>query len=57
MNERFNYQLEKLNEFIIGLFFGMNLTNKDLMNDHLNLVAMGMFSLYKIRMLYTAYTS
>jgi hypothetical protein len=28
MNERFNYQLEKLNEFIIGLFFGMNLTNK-----------------------------
>ena len=55
MNERLNYQLEKLNEFIIGLFFGMNLTNKEHMNDPLNLIAMGIYSLYKARLLYTAY--
>jgi len=55
MNEQFNYQLEKLNDFIIGIFFGMNLTNKDLTNDPVNMIGMGIYALYKARVLYTAY--
>jgi len=37
----------------IGIFFGMNLTNN--MNDHVNLIGMGMYALYKARVLYNAY--
>ncbi len=55
MNERFNYQLEKLNDFIIGIFFGMNLTNKELIHDPVNMFGMGMYALYKTRIIYNAY--
>ena len=55
MNEQFNYQLEKLNDFIIGIFFGMNLTNKDLTNDPVNMIAMGIYVLHKAKLIYTAY--
>ena len=57
MNERLNYQLEKLNDFIIGIFFGINLTNKVFTNDPVNMIAMGMYALYKTRIIYNAYTS
>jgi hypothetical protein len=57
MNEQLNYQLEKLNDFIVGIFFGMNLSNKDLMVDPFNIIGMGIYALYKARVLYTAYTS
>ncbi len=53
MNERLNYEFEKLNDFIIGVFFGMNLTN--IINDPVNMIGMGIYALYKIRLLYTAY--
>jgi len=54
MNERLNYQLEKLNDFIIGIFFGMNLSNKDLMNDPVNMIGMGIYALYKAKLIYTS---
>jgi hypothetical protein len=54
MNERLNYQLEKLNDFIIGTIFGMSLTNKELINDPVNLFGMGIYVLYRARLLYTA---
>jgi hypothetical protein len=57
MNERLNYELEKLNDFIIGIFFGMNLTNKELTNDPFNMIGMGIYVLYKAKLIYTAYTS
>ena len=54
MNERLNYEFEKLNDFIIGIFFGMNLTNKDLMNDPVNMIGMGIYTLHKAKLLYTS---
>ena len=55
MNERLNYESAALNHFIIGIFFGANLTSKGLMDDLFNLICMGIYALYKARVLYTAY--
>ena len=47
--------MQIINLIGIGIFFGMNLTNKDLTNDPVNMIAMGIYTLYKARVLYTAY--